>query len=189
MHWLDTTIVSVLALGAICGAWSGLLAQLARLVGLGVSLYAAVYFHEWAARLMQEHFLRDADPRVCTAVAYLAVFLVIYLALFVLTLMLERAVRTMRLQPVNRLLGAGLGALKAGLILGAIALGMVSYPHPSAQELMQRSKLAPVLAQAMEGLIRAIPAEYKEDLQAGLDNLTRTMRQPPVEAVKGSSGN
>ena len=42
MHWLDILILVVLGIGAAMGFASGLLWQVARIVGLGVSLYVAI---------------------------------------------------------------------------------------------------------------------------------------------------
>lgn len=171
MYWLDTTIVAVLALGALLGALSGLLKQLARLVGLGIALVAAICLHDWAAERLQRHVLHDADPRITGLIAYVVVFLVIYLSILCATVLLERTATAARLQIANRVLGALLGTLKAALVLGAVLFGLSNYPDPRAQEVLERSQMAPFLSQSMEKLIAAIPAEYKEDLRSGLKDL------------------
>src|SRR5262249_40047103 len=145
MHWLDTTILALLIVGALFGARSGFLRQVGRVAGFAVALYAAVYFHEWAANLLGQVFLQDADPRIARVLAYLVVFVVVAVTFFSVFFLLERGMEKARLQPLNRSLGAGLGAGKVALILGAIFLGMASYPHPRTQELLQKSVLAPAL--------------------------------------------
>jgi membrane protein required for colicin V production len=176
MHWLDTTILALLVLGALFGARSGFLRQVGRVVGFVVALYGAVYFHEWAANVLQEVFLQDADPRVARVLAYLVVFVVIAAAFFSALFLLERGVARSRLQPINRSLGAGLGAAKIALILGAIFLGMAYYPHPRTQELLQKSVLAPALAHGVDALLIAVPQEYKQELSSGLANLRETFQ-------------
>src|SRR5437588_6429560 len=106
MYWLDTTIVIVVAAGALFGAVSGLLLQLARLVGFAVALYAAIIFNDQATALLHQGFARDAEPWVTRVLGYVLVFLAVYLTIFVLTVVLERGVKAARLQAVNRLLGA-----------------------------------------------------------------------------------
>jgi uncharacterized membrane protein required for colicin V production len=113
---------------------------------------------------------------------YLVVFLVVYLILFAATVLLERGMVAVCLQPVNRILGAGVGSLKAALLLGAIFLGMANYPHPSTQEMMDRSTLAPALADGAQLAIVAVPQEYKDWLCNGLVQL-REMAQTRIATL------
>src|SRR5262245_14804158 len=98
MYWLDTTILAILGIGAIFGALSGLLMQLARIVGFGVALYAAVYFNEAATLLLQRYVIQDADGTAARLVAYAVVFLAVYLSIFFVSLLLERGLKSVRLQ-------------------------------------------------------------------------------------------
>jgi uncharacterized membrane protein required for colicin V production len=176
MYWLDTTIVIIVAAGAIFGALSGLLLQLARLVGFAVALYAAIVFNDQATTLLQQGFAQDAEPWVTRVLAYVLVFLAVYLTIFVLTVVLERGVKAARLQALNRLLGALLGAAKFGLVLGAVFLGVTQFPTGATREMMDRSTLAPVLARGTEQLVTALAGEYRDELRGGLDGLTRALR-------------
>jgi membrane protein required for colicin V production len=176
MYWLDTTILAFLLLGAIFGALSGLLLQLARLVGFAIALYTAIRVNDGAADFLQRNFVQEAEPWVARTLAYIGVFLLVYLTIFVLTLILERGMRAARLQAINRVLGAALGALKAGLILGAIFLGVVNYPHPATRDMMRKSILAPALARGTESLVVALVAEYRQEFNDGLEDLTRSVR-------------
>jgi uncharacterized membrane protein required for colicin V production len=176
VYWLDTIIVAVLAVGAVFGALSGFLWQVARVASVGVAVYAAIYFNDWAAHLLEETLLHGAHPRVSMVLAYLVVFVAIYLAFFCTTLLLERGMMVVRLEPLNRLLGGGLGALKAALVLGAVFLGMASYPHTRTQEVLDRSLIAPTLADGMQLVLVAVPQEYKDWLCNGLESLRELAR-------------
>ena len=68
MHWLDSTIVALLVMAAVLGAWSGLVLQLFRLVGFGLSLYSATYFNGWTSERVGKWFMQGADSRVVSAV-------------------------------------------------------------------------------------------------------------------------
>jgi membrane protein required for colicin V production len=171
LYWLDSAILAVLLIGFVFGALSGFVWQVARVASIGLAIYAAIYLNEWAAGLLQDLALQGADPRVAMVLAYLLVFIAIYLIFFSATLLVERGMTAVRLQPLNRLLGGGLGALKAGLLLGAVFLGMASYPHARTQEFLDRSLLAPPLAETMQLVIVAVPREYKDWLCSGLNNL------------------
>jgi uncharacterized membrane protein required for colicin V production len=172
MYWLDTTILAVLGIGAIFGALTGLLLQLARIVGFAVALYAAIFFNKDVAAFLQRQFMQDAEPWVARLVAYAAVFLFVYLAIFVFSITLERGMKSVRLQALNRALGAALGAGKAALILGALFMGLADLPHPSTREMIQKSTLAPLLSRGVKTLVTALLSEYRDEVRGGLEELS-----------------
>jgi uncharacterized membrane protein required for colicin V production len=190
VFWLDTFILAALLLGAVFGAMSGLLWQVARLVSFGAAIYSSIYLNDWARGVLQDLMLQGADPRIGMVLGYLVVFLAVYLVFFAITVLLERGMIAVCLQPINRLLGAGLGSLKAGLLLGAVFLGMASYPHPSTQELMDRSTLAPTLADGAQLVIVAVPQQYKDWLTSGLGELREMAktRMAELHAARGGEG-
>ena len=103
----------------------------------------------------------DWAPRV---LAYVAVFLVIYLAFLALTLLLEQGVKVVQMQWLNRALGALLGALKAGLILGLALLGAVHFLPDASGAAVDRSELAPFLTEGVRRLFDTIPEHYREQV-------------------------
>ena len=184
MFWLDTTIIALLILGAILGAVSGLLWQVARILCVALSVYAAILLNEWASNLLLEALLKGAEPAVARAAAYLAVFLAMFFVLYHVIWLLDQAIRAVNLEPVDRLLGAGVGACKMGLVLAALCLGLTAYPNPTTKEVMEKSTLAPVLAEGMEMVLLVIPQEYKTELCNGLKNLREFARSQVEQARK-----
>jgi|GEM_PF-3360639 len=176
MFWLDTTIVALLVLGAILGAISGLLWQVARILCVALSVYAAILLNEWATNLFLEAFLKGAEPAVARALAYLAVFIAVFVVLYHVALVLDQAIRAVNLQPMDRFLGAAMGACKMALLVAAICLGLTAYPNQATTEVLEKSKLAPVLADGMEMVLLVIPQEYKTELCNGLKNLREFAR-------------
>jgi membrane protein required for colicin V production len=176
MYWLDTTILVLLGLGTLLGAVSGFLWQAARIAGLGVSLYAALHLNAEVVAWVRESLLPATEPRFIRPAAFVAVFAGIYLAIFGVTLLLEKALRVAHLKPFDRLAGAGFGGLKAVLLLGALCLGMASFPHPATEEWMTKSALAPALAEGMNAVLAVLPSQYTDELRTGLHNLRESIR-------------
>ncbi len=185
MYWLDTPILVLLALGAVVGAWTGFLWQVARVFSLALSLYAAILANEVVANIFQETILKGVDPRIPQALAYVVVFIAVYLVLYQAVWLLDRLIRAVRLEPIDRLLGAVVGTCKIGLILAAVCLGLTTYPHAKTKEAMEKSTLAPVLAEGMEMVLFVIPEEYKTELCSGLKNLRALARSKiPLQAAQ-----
>jgi uncharacterized membrane protein required for colicin V production len=173
MYWLDIAILAVVILATLLGVRTGFVGQVARLLALGVALFGAVRLNAWATPLLersvfQEAVFADAPAWLPRATAYAAVFLAIYVVLLSITLLLERGVRAAQVQWLNRTLGAGLGALKAGLILGILFLAAAAYAPDLSQEPLDKSSLAPHLSGGVKRLFEAVPEEYRESLLAQL---------------------
>lgn len=171
MHWFDTTLLMLLGLGAALGAWSGFVWQIARFLTLGLSIYGAVLFHEPASQLLQECALQDADARLVRPVAYIGVFVLVYLILLYSSRLLREAVRAAHLDVLDRLFGAALGAGKMALVLGIVCLLMASHKSPASDAILGRSTLAPLLADGMEVVVALIPEDYKTRLAETVQNL------------------
>jgi uncharacterized membrane protein required for colicin V production len=169
MHWLDTTILILLGVGATFGAISGLWMQVARVLGLAAAVYAAVYLHEWARDNLEQAVLQDADPRVSGALAYVLVFAVVYLVFHFASLGIQRWLKAAKLETMNRVLGGVLGAGKTALALGGIFLAMIHFQHPGTDDLLKKSAIAPVLAGGTEMLVTVIPTEQVEGWRSGVE--------------------
>lgn len=184
MFWLDTTILALLALGALLGAVSGFLWQVARIAGLAVAVYAAILLNDWVSSLIADAILQGADPRIARGLAYLAVFLVVFIVLYQVAWLLDQWIHAVHLEPFDRMLGAVVGACKMGLLLAAICLGLSNYPNERTKEILDQSALAPALASGMDAMLVAIPEEYKTELANGWNQLRDLTRSRTAQAQK-----
>jgi uncharacterized membrane protein required for colicin V production len=176
MHWLDTTLLAALGLGAILGFVSGLFWQLARLASLALAVFATIFFHEAAAHTLRDWLLRDADPSILQASAYVTVFLTVYVALFLVTRVLRMWLRATDMALPDRLLGAVLGTGKVAVLLGLGCLLLRHAAHPKAQEFLDRSLLAPIFARGMDRTLTLVPDSYKQPVFDSLRQLQEGMR-------------
>jgi membrane protein required for colicin V production len=164
MHWLDCTILAILAAAAVLGAYTGLLMQLFRLVGFAVALYAATCLHAAVSNWLHDTVMHNADSQVCTAVAFAGLFLAVYLGIFFATWLLERGVNAAQLQYLNRGLGALLGVVKMSLIVGAVCYGLQQLPFDQTREIIEDSLMAPILARCVQHTLTAVPTDYQTEM-------------------------
>jgi membrane protein required for colicin V production len=172
MHWLDITLLIVLALGALLGARSGLLWQVARIVTFGVAFYVCIFYHEPVAALLGT-YLTGTSPLLLGVLSYVAAFCGVYLVLYSITLLLERALKASRLKTLDRVLGAGFGLLKTALLVGAVLMGVALYSTPQTDAAMAASRLAPVLLEGMRAVTVAVPQNYRDNLNASLERIRK----------------
>lgn len=171
MHWLDSTLLAILALGAVFGFMTGLLWQIARVASLALGLWASLLYHDQAAELIQEYLLRDADTTLNSALAYTAVFVVVYIVLLLVTGAMKKLVVASGFAWMDRCLGAMLGTVKTAAILGAGCLLVGRLTNPTAREWMERCSVAPALSRGMENALAMIPDDTKRNFSDSLTTL------------------
>lgn len=162
MYWLDITLITILGFGALWGLFAGLLWQVSRVVTLVLAVYCSIALNAPLAQFLHARLLSTASPAVAALVAYAAVFLLVCMVLFGLTALLNHGIQQARLQWLNRSLGAVLGLLKAGLVLGLVLLGM-NY-LPITRDLVEPSQLAPPLTEGFKLALLALPQQYRDSL-------------------------
>lgn len=181
MHWLDSTLLALLAIGAVVGFMSGLLWQVARVVSLGVALWATLLFHEPAVKLVSEFVLQGADSNLIRVVAYAVVFLIVYFLLVLATKLVQKMVEASGFSWLDRCLGACLGVTKTAIILGGVCLLISRATNPSMQEWMTRCSIAPSLAHSTESALTLIPEDYKRSLADTLVTLRAKVDEPSAQ--------
>ena len=165
MYWFDTTLLALLAVSALLGAWFGFVSQVARVVCASLSVYAATVFHEPMVGLLREYALKDANPLVSDGLAYVCVFVLVYLILHYASRLIREVVREADLDGYDRLLGAVLGLSKMALLIGVLCLGMINNRHPATERILEKSKLVDFFADNMERIVVMVPEEYKTRLK------------------------
>jgi membrane protein required for colicin V production len=172
MHWLDIALLVVLGIGAILGARSGLLWQVARLVTLGAALYLCIYGHELVTSLLAP-FLDSTSTLLAPGLAYVLTFLAVFLTGHGITLLLQHVLRASKLKTLDRFLGGALGLVKATLLSGVVLLAMAFFANPQTDAALAKSWLAPLLLQAMRLAAVTVPPQYKEQLNTAIERVKK----------------
>lgn len=188
MNWVDISLFVVLLLGTVTGFVSGLWWQVARLVILFVSAYATIFYHqpvgEWLAGKMPQ-----TNPIALKGLAYFVTFGGVYLVLFLVAALIEKAMKAAQLKPMDRVLGGALGLIKGGLISGMILLGIVVIPIQSLSQDIHASTLGVPVLNATRAVILAIPEEQKKKIADWFEAMKKRAVEGVKEAGKEAVGN
>jgi uncharacterized membrane protein required for colicin V production len=183
MHWLDWTMLGLLAAAALLGARSGLVKQVFRVVGFALAGWAAVALHGWANGLLLAGPLEDADPRAASLVAYGVVFAVVSVAVMIVARLFERGVKAAKLQFYNRLLGASLASAKMVVLLASVCFALQRLPIPQAQQVVHDSAVAPTLAWGADEVVKVMPERYKGEVNDSWEQVRDKLPAPGGDAV------
>lgn len=153
LTWVDWGLLALLAVSVVIGLVRGFVFECLSLAGWLVAWFAA----QWGAPAVAEQ-LPVSNPG--SALSHGAAFLLAFVAALVVWGLLSRLVRMLihatPLSIPDRLLGAGFGALRAGVLL--LALCTVVLLTPAAQSTAWRaSHGGPWLAQGLTWLKPLLP--------------------------------
>ncbi|MDZ4698623.1 MAG: CvpA family protein [Rhodothermales bacterium] len=134
MGSLDLVILVGLVIGLARGFSTGGIRQLFSLAGI-------VFAFVFAAQLMQSVGDRLAgnagiSPGLAPIVGFIAIFLVVQVAAYAVSRLLETFLKALKLGIVNRVIGGAIGGFKAMLVLSLtfFAFGFVGIPAPATRD-------------------------------------------------------
>ncbi|MCK5579580.1 MAG: CvpA family protein, partial [Planctomycetes bacterium] len=122
---IDLVIILLLALGIWVGVRTGLIRQVMRLLAVILSIYISIFLHApiagWLGRKMD-------NPYLVTIITYFIILAGIYLALFFLTIFLEKLMEKWKVKKFDKIGGGILSFFKTALVCGVILLVLLMYP-------------------------------------------------------------
>ena len=182
MNAFDFVVLAAVAFGALHGLRNGLLTMVTSFVALIAALYLAPVHYTETAAIIGRQF--GTNPTLAAVLGYVAVFLVVFIAVQFVGGMVVGVLRMASLGWIDRLAGGFLGGAIAAAVAG-LALMLLTTVLPANAALLRNSEAAPMLLAYDAMLVRYIPEGAKQAYQRNRDILIRAW---VVEAGKGSSG-
>lgn len=190
IHWFDALVVGILAAGAAIGASRGVLRQTVRLITHALAIFVALSLHEKVVAFLEAS--GGELGSIPHTHSFLGTYLVVYVVLFIVAHLFQKAIKALCLSPeerkgrttlqalglesVDRLLGAALGTIVAALVVGMGLLALTLNPDEQVETALEKSHLRPVMLRGIQRALVALPQEYKEKLDAALEHLEKAGR-------------
>ncbi len=160
LGWVDAMLLAILALSVLIGLWRGLVFELMSLVGWVVAYVTA---HLYAPQMAAHMPIGSPGSPLQQGAAFVVTFLIVLIAWSLLARLLRGLIRATPLTLIDRLLGAGFGALRGAVLL--LVLATVVAFTPAKQSLAwQDSRAAVWLGAALSSLRPMLPAEVVRHL-------------------------
>lgn len=156
MPVLDWIFVAVLVVSLVVGAWRGLVYELLSVVNWIAAFVLAQWFAPDVAQWLP---LAGASEVVRYAVGFVAVFVAALFAGGLLAFLIRKLVAAVGLRPVDRVLGAVFGLVRAMVIL--LALTVVAGMTPMVKSpWWQESAGAGIATVVLHGLKPVLPEDF-----------------------------
>jgi membrane protein required for colicin V production len=153
MNWLDYALICVVLFSALFGFLRGFVREILSLATWILAFVGTLRYAPLAAEKLKPVIV--SQP-VRMAGAYSLTFLGILLAGAIVTWMIVILVRSARLGPIDRTLGAGFGFLRGGfVVVAAVLVGLTTSLHE--YPAWRSSRLVPELVPVAQALQTLIP--------------------------------
>jgi membrane protein required for colicin V production len=163
MSLLDIILILILGVCFVLGFWNGLVKQLASILGIVAGVVAAARLAPPLAPRLTGKLI--ADPHTARIAAYVLLFVVAALAVWLLGLLVRAIIKQAELGMTDRIWGALFGLVKGvvfswALLLAIVPMSEESYLHQQ----LQQGYIAPRLLVALNVVADAFPRELRDRL-------------------------
>lgn len=154
MNFVDLSVLLFLSLFALRGYFKGFFREASSLLGFVIGLTVAVRYDEPLAALWKESW--DFSFILLRALAFLVLFLVVYILFSLVGWLFHRAAKLSAFQAADRVGGVALGAGKGAFVLALAVFFLVSFPlmPTKTKQRIDEAYLAPPLYHLGQELIR-----------------------------------
>jgi membrane protein required for colicin V production len=159
MSGIDITVVVIIGLFTLIGAWRGLFKEILSLLGIVAGVVAAFRAHGVAEGILINFF--PHFPGICKAVSMGVVFLVVTALIGLLSLFLKKVVVITGMGPIDRTLGAVFGFVRALIVVSAFLVVIVA-SFPQGKYWIDRSPVSQKVMVITKATIKLASPEVKE---------------------------
>jgi membrane protein required for colicin V production len=153
LGWVDLAMLGVMAFSALVGLWRGFTFELLSLAGWFFAYFAARWLESWAA---SELPIGAPGSLLNHGAAFACVFVVVLIAWGFVARGIAALIKKTPLSPLDRLLGAGFGLLRAGIVLLVFAT-LIGYTPAARSPAWRESAGAAMLEAALQALLPLLP--------------------------------
>ena len=161
---VDIVILAVMAISLVFGLFRGLLRELLSLVSWVLAFWIAYRYSANVAEIIDRAL---QNPTLSQAVSAVLVFVIVLVALMVLTSLIAKVFKATGLAGIDRILG-GLFGLGRGVVILLAALILASHTGAVEQEWYNASTMIPMFDRALDWMAAYVPAGTLEGFGAGL---------------------
>jgi membrane protein required for colicin V production len=177
VNWLDILLGAILVLSLIGGLKTGLARAGIGFVAVIVGLFVAMWFYPNAAALVRTVIHSAAAANV---IGFLVLFATVVALGGLISFVIEKLLKVVRLSWLNRLLGGAFGLIRGVVVSGAIVLLFMAFSGKEPPRSVKQSRIAPYVVHATRAMAYAAPREIRE----GFDQSYTKLKQAWANLLK-----
>ena len=163
MNWVDVAIVVVVAWFTFSAFSAGVIREVVTIVGVALGVVLAGLFYKDLADDVRLAIDTDHAPEI---IAFLVIFGACFLAGQLAAMVLKQTASLLMLGTFDHLLGAVFGFVKGMVVVELLLILFVTFPTLDLRHTIDQSMLGPLFLDGIPVLLRVLPVEFKNAVQA-----------------------
>lgn len=173
MNLFDGIIIIILVYCLIRGIFRGLIKEMFSLVGVLAGFYAAYNYYPWVAAHLSQWI---ANAGYLNILSFLIIFFVVFLVISILGVIINYLLKIAFLGWVDRICGAGFGAIRGILIVSVVLIPLISF-LPKGAPVLKDSLLAPHATLVSEKMALVVSKDLKSAFTNKLSKLKKSWKK------------
>ncbi len=185
-QWIDLACVALAVLLCILGGRRGISGQIARMLGLLGALVAGYWLYQPATQMLSAVKALHSRPELVGVAAFVLVFVVALMLFILLRISLQRFMHLIVEQPMDRILGVGVGLLQALLLCSFVFTVAILLPAGTVRKAFcEGSYVGSWLTPRLEATVQQQAENWQREHAApGAKAGTKTGAKPAAKSAK-----
>lgn len=159
MNWLDFILGGLFISSVVSGLLRGFSRTIVGFATSVVAVLASIWFYSSVAVYIGPYV---AYPALANFAGFTLIFLTITLVGATISALLARVIKFAGLRWLDRLIGGGLGAVRASIIAAAIVLGLCAFTRNPPPPAVAQSRFAPYAIEVANVIKSLAPKELRD---------------------------
>ena len=162
----DAIVLSITLILALKGWFSGVIKEIAGLVGIGAGVYFGTMFYKGAGEYINSSIMKIPNESAINVVGFVSVFILVWLIIVLIGMIFSKMLHVAKLGLLDRAGGVLFSAGKFFVIVSIIVtmLSQVEFLKSSLQKYQKNSMMWPIMENVGKTLVHLKPEDIKKQI-------------------------
>jgi membrane protein required for colicin V production len=201
----DAIVISITLILAIKGYFSGIIKEIAGIVGIGGGLFLGSIYYKAAGEYINSSIFKISNESAINVVGFVAVFVLTWLVVALIGMLLAKILKVAQLGLLDRIGGLIFSAGKFFLIVSVLVtmLSQIEALKSSLEKYQKNSIMWPIMDKVGQTLIHIKPEDVKnqindikqkvndkigKDIKQSIENTKEKIADSVAKAVENTKG-
>ena len=178
----DAIVISITLILAIKGYFTGIIKEIAGLVGIGAGLFLGSMYYQQTGEYINNSIFKIPNESAINVVGFVAVFVITWLIIILIGMLFSKILQVAKLGIIDRIGGVIFSAGKFFIIVSVIVtmLSQIEALKSSLEKYQKNSIMWPIMDKVGQTLIHIKP----EDVQKQIDDIKQKVNDKVGDNIK-----